>query len=204
MERVMESECDSSAGGGSSCVVHTRGTDNSSFTGGESGATVAPSAAVDHCTPKIDLNPVIAMVTVPNVSSVAFAASAGANENGSGWGDFEKPLDMLLAEKLEKLKENENDSMDEGVQEDEQFVIEIDNEETGGRESSSANESSEEDDERWKCRSDPNRVEWVAGILVQGQHAQEERSKQNMQLTKHSKLKFSTRGIGNKSDIKKY
>ena len=45
--------------------------------------------------------------TAPNVSSVAFAAPAGANanDNGSGWGDFEKPLDMLLAEELEMLKE---------------------------------------------------------------------------------------------------
>jgi len=45
--------------------------------------------------------------------------------------------------------------MDEGVQEDEQFEVEIDNKETGARESSSANESSEEDDECWKCGSDP-------------------------------------------------
>jgi len=81
---------------------------------------------------------------------------------------------MLLAEELEMLKEKENDSMDEGGQKDEQFEMEIDNKETGGRESSRANESSEEDDECLKCRSDPNRVEWVAGILVQGQHAKEE------------------------------
>jgi len=81
------------------------------------------------------------------VSSIAFAASTGENDNGSGLGDFEKPLDMLLAEELEMLKEKENDSMDEGVQEDEQFEMEVGNEETGGRESSSANESSEEDDE---------------------------------------------------------
>jgi len=107
------------------------------------------------------------------VSSVAFAASAGANDNSSGWGDFETPLDMLLAEELEMLKEEENDSIDQGVQEDKQFEIEIDNEETGGRESSSANESSEEDDECWKCESDPNRVEGVAGTLVQGQHAKD-------------------------------
>jgi len=90
---------------------------------------------------------VIAASTAPNVSSVAFAAPAGANYNGSTWGDFEKPLDMLLAEKLEMLKEKGNDSLDEGGQEDEQFEIEIDNKETGGRESSSVNESSEEDDE---------------------------------------------------------
>jgi len=85
----------------------------------------------------------------PNVNSVAFAAYAG-NDNGSGGGDFEKLLDMLLAEELEMWTEKENDSMDEGVQEDERFEIEIDNEETGGRESSSANEGSEEDDECWK------------------------------------------------------
>jgi len=72
------------------------------------------------------------------------------------------------------LKEKEDDSMDEGAQEDEQFEMEIDNEETGGRESSSANESSEEDNEGWKCGSDPNRVEWVLGTLVQGQHAKDE------------------------------
>jgi len=81
---------------------------------------------------------------------------------------------MLLAEELEMLKEKENDSMDEGGQEDEQFEMEIDNEETSGRESSSANESSEEVDECWKCGSDPNRVEWVAGTLVPGQHAKDE------------------------------
>jgi len=34
------------------------------------------------------------------MSSVAFAASAGANDTGSGWGDCEKPLDMLLVEEL--------------------------------------------------------------------------------------------------------
>jgi len=85
---------------------------------------------------KIDLNPVIAVVaasTAPNVSSVAFAAPAGANDIGSGWGDFEKPLDMLPAEELEMLKEKDNDSMDEGGQKDQQFETEIDNrdEETG-------------------------------------------------------------------------
>jgi hypothetical protein len=100
----------------------------------------------------IDLNPVIAVVTTPNVSSVAIAATAGANDNGSGWGDFEKPLDMLLAGELEMLKEKENYSLDEGVQEDEQFEMEIDNEETGGRDSSSANESSKEDDEWLEVR----------------------------------------------------
>jgi len=43
---------------------------------------------------------VVATSTASNVSSVAFAASAGANDNGSGWGDFEKPLDMLLEVKI--------------------------------------------------------------------------------------------------------
>ena len=43
---------------------------------------------------------VVATSAVSNVNSVAFAASAGANDNGSGWGDFEKPLDMLLEEEL--------------------------------------------------------------------------------------------------------
>ena len=74
----------------------------------ESGAGVAPAAAVDHFTPKTDLTPVFAVVaasTAPNVSSVAFAASAGEDDNGSGWGDFEKPLDMLLEEELEIWKE---------------------------------------------------------------------------------------------------
>jgi len=55
--------------------------------------------------------------------------------------------------------------------------MEIDNEETDGRESSSANESSEKDDECWKFGSDPNRVEWVAGTLDQGQHAKDEKCK---------------------------
>ena len=63
-----------------------------------SGASAAPAAAVDHFNPRTDLAPVITVVaasTASNVSSVAFATSAGANDNGSGWGDFEKPLDML-------------------------------------------------------------------------------------------------------------
>jgi len=196
-DRVMDTS-DSGAGGGGSGIAHTRGTGNSGYSGGESGASVAPAAAVDHFTPKIDLNPVIAVVTAPNVSSVTFAAFAGANDNGSGWGDREKPLDMLLAEELEILKKKENDSMDEGVQEDEQFEMEIDNEETGGRESSSANESSEEDDECWKCRSDPNRVEWIAGTLVQRQHTKDEvRKMHNRQGMQKSSL------VEEKSDIKR-
>jgi len=159
--RVMDTS-DSGAGGGGSGIAHTRGTGNSGYSGGDSWASVAAAAAVEHFTPKIDLNSVIAVVaasTAPNVSSVAFAAPAGANENGSNWGDFEKPLDMLLAEELAMLKEKENHNMDEGGQEDEQFEMEINKKETGGRESSSANKGSEEDDECWKCRSDPHRVE---------------------------------------------
>jgi len=168
---------DSGAGGGGSGIAHTRGTGNSGYSGGESLASVAPAAAVDYFNPKINLNPVIAVVaasTAPYVSSIAFAAPARANDNGSGWGDCVKPLDMLLAEELEMLKEKENDSSDQGGQEDEQFEMEIDKEETGGCESSSANESSEEEDDCWKCGSDPNRVEWRAGTLVQGQHARDE------------------------------
>jgi len=112
---------------------------------------------------------VVAASTASIVSSVAFAASAGANDNGSGWGDFEKPLDMLLEEELEMWKEKENDSMDEGAQEDEQFEMKIDNEKTVGSENSSAGENSQEDDDCWKCGSDPNRVECVSGTLVQEQ-----------------------------------
>ena len=67
-----------------------------------------------------------------------------------------KPLEMLLEEELEMWKEKENDSMDEGAHEDEQFEIEIDNEETVGSQSRSASENSEEDDDCWKCGSDPN------------------------------------------------
>ena len=52
---------------------------------------------------------VVAVSTAPNVSSIAFAASAGANDNGNGCGDLEKPLDMMLEEELEMWKEKEND-----------------------------------------------------------------------------------------------
>jgi len=52
--------------------------------------------------------------------------------------------------------------------------MQTDNEETGRSESSSTSENSEEDDERWKCGSDPNRFEWVSGTLVQGQQAKDE------------------------------
>jgi len=79
--------------------------------------------------------------------------------------------------------------MDEGAQEDEQFEMEIDNEETGGSERSSASENSEEDDECWKCGSDPNRVEWVSGTLVQGQQAKDKvRKMRNRQGIQKSSL----------------
>ena len=81
--------------------------------------------------------------TASNVNSVAFAASARANNNGSSWGDFEQPFDMLLEKELEMWKEKENDSMDEGAQEDEQFEMEIDNGKTFGSENSSASGESE-------------------------------------------------------------
>jgi len=140
----------------------------------------------------VDLAPVITVVaasTASNVSSNAFAAFAGANDNGSGWGDFEKPLDMLLEEESEMWKEKENDSMDEGAQEDEQVEIEIDNRKTVGSENSSASEDSEEDDDCWKCGSDPNRVEWVSGTLAQGQQAKDEvRKMRNRQGIQKSSL----------------
>jgi len=176
-DRVMDTS-DSGAGGGGSGITHTRSTGNSGY----------------GFTSKMDLNPVIAVVaasTTPNVSSVAFAAPAGANDNGSGWGDFEKPLDMLLAEELGMLKEKENNSMNEGGQEDEQFEMEIDNEEMGRLESSSANESSKEDDE-------PNRVDWGAGMLVRGQHARDEvRKMRNRQGIQKSSL------VEEESDMKR-
>ena len=56
------------------------------------------------------------------------------------------------------MEGKENDSIDEGAQEDELFELEVDNQETGGSESSSASENSEEEDECWNCRSDPNEV----------------------------------------------
>ena len=52
------------------------------------------------------------------MSSVAFAASARGNDNGSGCGDFKKPLDMLLEEEMDMWKEKQNDSIDERAQED--------------------------------------------------------------------------------------
>jgi len=110
-----------------------------------------------------------------NVSSVAFAASTGAHDNGRGWGDIKQPLNMLLEEELELWKEKENDSMDEGAHEDEQFEMEVDNGKTVGSENSSASEDSEEINDCWKCGSDP--VEWVSGTLVQGQQAKDEVNK---------------------------
>jgi len=77
---------------------------------------------------------------------------------------------MLLEEELEMWKEKEKDSMDKGAQEDEQFEMEIDNGKTVG----SKSKDSEEDDDCWKCGSDPKRVEWVSGTLVQGQQAKDE------------------------------
>ena len=68
----------------------------------------ASAATVDHFTRRTDFAPVVAVVaasTAPNACSVAFAASAGANANGSAWGDFEKPLYMLLEEEMEMWKE---------------------------------------------------------------------------------------------------
>jgi len=92
----------------------------------------------------------------------------------------------------------ENDSMDEGAQKDEQFELEIDNQETGGSESSSASENSEEEDECWNCRSDPNRVEWVSDTLVQGQHAKDEvRKTRNRQGIQKSSL------VEEESDMKR-
>ena len=71
-------------------------------------------------------------------------------------------------------KENENDSINDGAQEDEQFQMKIDNGKTVRSENSSTSEDSEEDDDCWKCGSDPNRAEWVSGTLVQGQQAKDE------------------------------
>jgi len=68
--------------------------------------SVAPAAAVDHFNPRTDLALVIIVVaasTASNVSFVAFA-STGANDNGSGWGDFEKPLTCCLRRSLKCLR----------------------------------------------------------------------------------------------------
>ena len=77
---------DSCVGGSASGITHTRGTGNIGYSGGVLGASVAPTAVVDYFNPRTDLAPVITVVkasTASNVSSVAFAASAGANDNGT-------------------------------------------------------------------------------------------------------------------------
>jgi len=66
-DRVMDTN-DSSAGGSVSGIAHTTGTGNSGYSSGESGASVAPAAAVDHFTPKIDFNPFIAVVAASTPS----------------------------------------------------------------------------------------------------------------------------------------
>ena len=44
-------------------------------------------------------------------------------------------------------------------------------------------------DDCWKCGSDPNRVEWVSGTLVQGQQAKDEvRKMRNRQSIQKSSL----------------
>jgi len=78
--------------------------------------------------------------------------------------------------------------MHEGAQEDEQFEMQIDIKETGGSEGSSAGENSEEQEENRKCGSDPNRVEWVSGTVVQGQHANKVRKMRNQQGIQKSSL----------------
>ena len=83
-DRVMDSS-DSGAVVGGSGITHSRGTGNGGYSSGESEASVDPAAAVDHFTPKKDLNPVISLVAASTVpSSVAFAASAEAHDNSSG------------------------------------------------------------------------------------------------------------------------
>jgi len=91
---------DRGAGGGQSGITHTRGTGNSVYSSGVSGASVTPAAADGHVTgtPRTDLAPIIVVVavsTAPVVSSVAFAASAGANDNGIGRGDFKEALEAF-------------------------------------------------------------------------------------------------------------
>jgi len=83
---VLWNTSDSGVGGGDIAIAHTRGTSNSGYGGGVIGTSVAPAAAVDHIVSGIDVATVIAVVaasTDPNASSVAFAASAGANDKGS-------------------------------------------------------------------------------------------------------------------------
>jgi len=76
--------------------------------------------------------------------------------------------------------------------------MEIDNGKTVGSENSSASEGSEEEEDCWKCGSDPNRVEGVSGILVQGQQAKDEiRKMRNRQGIQKSKL------VEEESDMKR-
>ena len=56
---------DSGAGGSASGITDIRDTGNSSYSGGVSGANVAPAAAVDHFNPRTDLAPVIIVVRRP-------------------------------------------------------------------------------------------------------------------------------------------
>ena len=93
---VLWNTSDSGVGGGGIAIAHTRGTGNSSYGGGVSGANVAPAAAVDQFKPRTDLAPVIIVVvasTASNESSVAFASccsevgaggETGSGEDGSG------------------------------------------------------------------------------------------------------------------------
>ena len=53
---------DSGAGGSTSGITHTRGTGNSGYSGGVSGASVAPAAAVDDFNPWTDPAPVITVI----------------------------------------------------------------------------------------------------------------------------------------------
>jgi len=82
----------SGAGGSASGIAHTRGTGISVYSGGVSGASVAPTAAVNHFNPRTDLAPIITVVAA-STSSVAFAAycsgvgargETGSDEDGSG------------------------------------------------------------------------------------------------------------------------
>jgi len=76
--------------------------------------------------------------------------------------------------------------------------MEIDNRKTVGSENRSASEDSEEEDDCWKCGSDPNRVEWVSGTLVQEQQAKDEvRKMHNRQGIQKSKL------VEEESDMKR-
>jgi len=92
------------------------------------GAIFFPFDTVGHFIPRADLahlHAVVAASIAFIVSSVAFVASPGANDNGSGstGGDFEKPLDMLLEDEMElsmmMWKEKQYNSIDEEAQEGE-------------------------------------------------------------------------------------